>query len=189
MDRQLLRQQAAQALANMSAERRREVNASLCRAVYAQLDSEPQRIGGYLPIGFEIDLRPLLHAAIERGHQVFLPRVVRRGSGLMQFLQWSGDVDDLQPDAYGIPAPGAGAWMCAAQRLDLVLVPGRAFDRLGNRLGSGGGFYDRAFAFRRDAAAPPRLLGIACAELRCADLTPQAWDVPMDEVLFGDDAG
>lgn len=181
-----IRRQGWQALSGMSAQRRRQVNAALCSAVFEQIQGDPLRIGAYLPVGPEIDLRPVLLAALERGHQVFLPRVARRAGGRMQFLRWNGEPDELEADACGIPAPGAGAWMSPAEQLQLVLVPGRAFDRLGHRLGSGGGFYDRAFQFRQQAAAPPRLLGIGCVELRQDTLSPQPWDVRMDTVLFDD---
>ncbi len=63
-----------------------------------------------------------------------------------------------------------------------MLLPLLGFDRRGGRLGMGGGYYDRAFAFRRDRPAPPRLVGIgfACQEL--PDLAAESWDVALDAV-------
>jgi 5-formyltetrahydrofolate cyclo-ligase len=63
-----------------------------------------------------------------------------------------------------------------------VLVPLVGFDRRGNRLGSGGGWYDRSFAFLRDVPRPARpiLVGIGYHFQEVEKLDAQPWDIPMD---------
>ena len=67
--------------------------------------------------------------------------------------------------------------------LDLVLVPLVGFDGAGNRLGMGGGFYDRSFAFLGQRRwRRPRLVGVAFDLQRVDRLPRRAWDVPLDAV-------
>lgn len=92
-------------------------------------------VRGELPTGV------LIAAALAAGKRVFLPR---QGAGGMELRQ-VGETDRLRQGPHGIPEPPADADAVAAADLDLVVAPGLAFDRLGNRLGQGGGDYDRLF--------------------------------------------
>jgi len=64
-----------------------------------------------------------------------------------------------------------------------VLLPLLGFTRNGDRIGTGGGWYDRSFAFRRNAQAPPLLIGVgfACQQIDAYDA--QEWDVPLDAIV------
>jgi len=67
-----------------------------------------------------------------------------------------------------------------------VLVPVVGFDRRGNRLGMGAGFYDRALRRRLDAGRPwrrPRLVGVAFARQELPGIAASAWDVPLDLIV------
>ena len=74
------------------------------------------------------------------------------------------------------------------KRLDLVFMPLVAFDKNSNRLGMGGGFYDRCFAFRNttqqdNIRTRPLLIGCAHALQEMSSLKPEKWDVPLDGIL------
>jgi 5-formyltetrahydrofolate cyclo-ligase len=96
-------------------------------------------VAGFLPIGNEIDLRPLLTILHARGHTLVLPVTPRRGLPLI-FRQWAPG-DPLVQERFGTQRPEG------PERVpDFLLVPLLAFDHLGHRLGYGGGFYDRTLA-------------------------------------------
>ena len=85
---------------------------------------------------------------------------------------------------FGIPEPDLSAdSLLAPAEMALVVVPLLGFTRSGQRLGMGGGFYDRTFAFRRERAAPPWLVGAAYSFQELEQLKTEAWDVPMDAVV------
>lgn len=101
-------------------------------------------VAGYLPIGNEIDVRPLLHRLRGLGHEIALPAVVASGAPLA-FRRWLEE-DALTDGPFGIRQPLASA---PAVLPDLVILPLLAFDRRGYRLGYGGGYYDRTLAALR----------------------------------------
>jgi 5-formyltetrahydrofolate cyclo-ligase len=92
-------------------------------------------------MGSEFDPRPLMLRLAENGATAALPVAASRDAAL-EFREWDPR-DDLEPDAFGIPAPPLWA---AAVVPDLVLAPVLGFDRRGNRLGQGAGHYDRTLA-------------------------------------------
>ena len=120
--------------------------------------------------------------AAERGCRIFLPRIDRRrASGAMRFVPMQGP---LQHNRLGIAEP-QGSKALGARWLDVVFLPLVGFDRHGVRLGTGGGFYDRTFAFRqlRRAWQVPRLVGLAYAFQQLEGITAAAHDVLMDAVV------
>jgi len=143
------------------------------------------RIAMYLPMRGEVDLRPAIEAAWRRGVAVFVPSIVNRRRGRMAFVPWTPG-SARRRNAYGIEEPAAAAARVPALQLDAVVLPVVGFDRRGNRLGMGAGYYDRALRRRLDAARRwrrPRLIGVAfaCQELERILVSP--WDVPLDLVI------
>jgi 5-formyltetrahydrofolate cyclo-ligase len=96
-------------------------------------------VAGFWPIQDEIDIRPLLAALHARGHPIALPVTGRRGEALV-FRRWRPG-ETLLPGRFGTSHPAG-----AAVTPDVLLIPLLAFDGQGNRLGYGGGFYDRTIA-------------------------------------------
>ena len=92
----------------------------------------------YMPIGSEVDVRPVLEHALAQGRTVCLP--VCRENGEMDAVRCTGE-GCLRPGAYGIPEPEGD--VVPPEEIGLVLCPGLAFDEKGGRLGYGKGYYDR----------------------------------------------
>ncbi|TWG91620.1 5-formyltetrahydrofolate cyclo-ligase [Luteimonas sp. J16] len=125
--------------------------------------------------------------------QLRLPREVRyclpvlHGDGTLRFAPWAPGAP-LAPNRYGIPEPevAAGDLLEPAQ-LDLVVVPLVAFDARCHRLGMGGGWYDRSFAFRAARPAPPHLVGAGFSFQQSGPIAAEAWDVALDAVCTESD--
>jgi 5-formyltetrahydrofolate cyclo-ligase len=140
------------------------------------------RIAAYAALPWELDAAPLIELAESRGCRVYLPRIDRqRSSRGMRFVARQ---QLSRRNRLGIDEP-QGAASIGARWLDLVFLPLVGFDRHGLRLGTGGGFYDRAFAFRqlRSAWRAPRLIGLAYAFQELESICAAAHDVPMDAVV------
>ena len=143
-----------------------------------------ERVSGFLPFDGEISPLPLLDRALQEGKQVFVP-MLRGKTDPLRFARWTRDAV-LQKNRFGIdePAVPESEWISASQ-LDLALFPLVAFDRLGNRIGVGGGYYDRSFAFTRTSGEQlrPALIGLAY-ELQCVEeIEPADWDIRLDAVV------
>ncbi|MBW3616404.1 MAG: 5-formyltetrahydrofolate cyclo-ligase [Proteobacteria bacterium] len=131
----------------------------------------------YMPVGGEIDPLPIAEALLERDTQLCLPVVVQLDAPLV-FRAWRPG-DALAPDLLGALAPLPGARPIEPE---LVIAPLLAFDADGNRLGQGGGYFDRTIAelHRRTKAV---IVGLAYAGQEVPSLPVEAHDRPLDAVL------
>lgn len=139
----------------------------------------------YLPADGELDTMPLLEHACSMGKRCYLPVLYPLDHKRLWFAPWKpGDV--LKPNRYGIPEPiWTSATLIKPWALDLVITPLVAFDSKGNRMGMGGGYYDRSFAWRRKRRhwLGPMLVGYAYELQKIRRVHEQPWDVPMDAVV------
>ena len=136
-------------------------------------------VGGYRAIGGEVDLDATLTRLHDAGAMVTVPRV----SGVrLNFLPWS-PTSETVAGSFGIDEPINGEPLPFTQH-DVVLVPLVAFDETGQRLGQGGGFYDRAIAAA--GASRPLLIGVAHAFQQVRSVPIEAWDMPLDAVVTED---
>ena len=117
---------------------------ALCRYV---LESEWFRqantVMAYAAIPPETDLSLVLEEILAAEKTLVLPRCEQDGSMTARQID---DLRQLISGAYGIPEPKPDAPVVSASEIDLILVPGLAFDRTGRRLGRGKGYYDRFLA-------------------------------------------
>lgn len=138
-----------------------------------------KHIAIYLPVNGEVDPTALcLKQQLPHQH-FYLPVLSKLRHGEMDFVPWTQSTV-FRPNQFNIPEP-----ICPlnktrpAKYLDLVIVPLLGFDASANRLGMGGGFYDRTFAFKLNNTHRPALIGVAYAFQKLEKVSAQAWDVPL----------
>ena len=140
------------------------------------------RIALYAALPEELDSTPLIELARTRGCRLYLPRIDRHSLGRkMQFVAMDGR---HRSNRLGIAEP-EGSQIIGARWLDVVFLPLVGFDSRGVRLGTGGGYYDRAFAFRRWRKVwhTPLLVGLAYSFQQLEVIIPAAHDVLLDAVI------
>ena len=148
MSKQALREQL---LARRRATRREalaELSQALCEAlVAAPLWQEARGVAAFVGVRKEVDTRPMLERTLAAGKQLWLPRVL--GGGEMGFWPCTA-LSELERGGMGLREPPMHGPACdalsPARGIDLILVPGLAFDLAGARIGFGKGHYDRSFA-------------------------------------------
>lgn len=125
-----------------------EMRGEKSRAISQRLLSLPQFqsaqwIMSYVTFRSEVDTIPFIEASLVRGKRMVVP-VVEKSTRRLLISEIRDIARELVPGAYGIMEPAENFWrIISPQLLNLVVVPGVAFDLQGNRLGYGGGYYDR----------------------------------------------
>jgi 5-formyltetrahydrofolate cyclo-ligase len=133
----------------------------------------------YLPFDGETATRALVEAARRRGVRLYVPVVIDRRRRRIAFHALGAET---RVGHYGIAVPRRGARTLGARWFALIVVPLVGVDRTGRRLGMGGGYYDRALAFRghRRHWRGPRLVGCAFECQRVDSVFADPWDLCVD---------
>ena len=140
------------------------------------------RIACYFPVGREVDCRFFISTAWERRRNVLLP--VLFGPEL-KFSNYNTDTEFLR-NLHDIPEPNENKSRHRKPReIDVVLMPLVAFDDIGNRIGMGGGYYDRSFRFMRFRKTwrHPILIGLAYEFQKVPEIKAHSWDIPLQYVV------
>ena len=141
-----------------------------------------QHIALYLPVKGEADPRALFSQNRDTKKKFYLPVLSSTQDKHLCFVEWD-KTTQFKNNIYAIPEPIMTASnQIPLPQLDLVVMPLLAFDKSGNRLGMGGGYYDRSFAFKRQHTLikKPFLVGYAYQFQQQNQLIAQTWDVPLD---------
>lgn len=144
-----------------------------------------QHIALYLPNDGEPDLTPLIETIWTSRKTCYLPVLGPRFESRLFFQAYDMNTK-LVLNRFGIPQPAnnCNSQCIKSYALDLVLMPLVAFDDAGHRLGMGGGFYDKTFAYRqyRQFWQKPHLMGVAFESQRVTKLKSEKWDIPLDSI-------
>ena len=147
--------------------------------------NQSHRVATYLSNDGEIDPKDVIDWLQQNNRNSFVPMVRQeQGRNWLMFAEIKADTVFVN-NRFGIAEPVVpeSEWV-PADTLDLVLLPLVGFDRHGNRIGMGGGFYDTTFEFvakeRRDR---PVLVGIAHEIQRVENIDAESWDIPLSTVV------
>ena len=153
-------------------------SASICKKLMA-LPAYPSanKIGAYLNFKNEVDLTPFFQSVWQENKTLYLPVVTDYEQHTMAFALFN-EGDQLVKNRYGINEPENKNELIGAHELDFVVVPMVGFQEDGARLGTGAGFYDRAFEENQHAF----LCGVAF-ECQKTTFEVHLWDVAMDCVV------
>lgn len=149
--------------------------------LYAHLRSNSGQltIAGFWPIRSEIDVRWLLRALERRGHKLALPAVLDKNNMVFRNFAFFNQAS-LVSSYYGTKCPPR---YCGECEPDMILLPLAAFDNFGQRLGYGGGYYDRAIAMMRKKGFDPLLIGVGFCAQYVDRVATDVFDVAMDAIL------
>lgn len=153
---------------------RRDAELAITAAIARNLHGAAA-IGAYLATDWEVDLLGVIAVCRQREVTLAVPRVVGRD---MTFAPLAAEAPTIQ-NRFGIDEPEATVPDWPLAMLSFVLAPVVAFDDAGNRLGRGGGFYDRCFA----APDAPPLVGVAFECQRVLSLPAKPHDVALTAVV------
>ena len=184
--RQQLRKRLRQQRRSLSAhERKRFSKLFAKRFAKSSLFRNSNHIAFYIANDGELDLRPLMEIAWRMKKRCYLPILSPPFRRHLLYFGCYHQGDPLVANQYAIPEPKVPPrqWR-TGRRLDLVLTPLVAFDSDGNRLGMGGGYYDRTFAYLRNNHywCRPRLVGVAYDFQQVEQLESASWDVPLSVI-------
>lgn len=163
----------------LSSAQHRAASLSVCEQIISSDHyRQAQHIAAYLSVGKEIDLQQLIQQALQDGKHIYLPRIAGQE---MVFLRHT-EQSPLIENRFGILEPVAESPATQCHLLDLIYLPLVAFDSQGQRIGMGGGYYDRYLNHVKDKALPLRI-GVAHPQQKVANCLPQTWDIALHSVI------
>jgi len=186
MDTKALRQQIRSQRRALSDLEREQAAFLLCERISASRTfQQSKHIAFYLTNDSEMDLSLLIQHAWQQGKKCYLPVLTEPNTQRLWFIPYFPDTK-LRNNRFGIAEPlhSSKTRLRKTLSLDLVLMPLVAFDLDGNRMGMGGGFYDRTLAYLRQRKFwhKPNLLGIAYDFQKHEQLEANPWDIPMQAI-------
>jgi 5-formyltetrahydrofolate cyclo-ligase len=166
---------------SLSSSQRTGYDAAIARHLLQLVQSrDALSIAGYWPFNGEPDITPVYRKLLPENRQLALPVISTDGCHDMQFHSWSEE-SEVAVNRYGILEPSKTEPVPLSS-LDMLLIPLVGYDRYGNRLGMGSGYYDRCLESLRDLPSPLRV-GIAYSLQEVDLVDKENWDIPLHGVV------
>ena len=180
--RNQLRQQIRKTRANLTALQQQQAENSITQQALALIEERnAQHIALYVSFDGEISTDKLIKSLWAQDKHVYLPVLHPFNPNHLLFLRYLPDTPMLK-NKFGIWEPKLNVQnVLPLDELDILFTPLVAFDKQGNRLGMGGGFYDRTLQHWRNSSFIPVGLAHQCQQVE--QLPTEAWDVPLHQIL------
>ncbi|MEQ9876779.1 5-formyltetrahydrofolate cyclo-ligase [Pectobacterium aroidearum] len=142
-----------------------------------------ESVAVFLSFDGELDTSPLIQQLWQQGKRVYLPVLHPFCAGHLLFLRYAPDTE-LVRNRLKIMEPRLDVrQVLPLPQLDILLTPLVAFDHQGQRLGMGGGFYDRTLQYRKQMSCGPYPIGLAHDCQQVDALPVESWDIPLPEII------
>lgn len=180
--RQQIRQQVRQARQQLSPQQQQQAAQNIQQQALALIQQHKcENIALYLPFDGEISTLPLIESLWQQQKNVFLPVLHPFASGHLLFLAYKPETK-LIKNKFGILEPQLNVQnVLPLASLHMIFTPLVAFDKQGNRLGMGGGFYDRTLQNWQNSSFLPIGLAHQCQQVE--SLLVETWDIPLAKIL------
>lgn len=144
-----------------------------------------RHIAFYLPVRGEADPTSLQLVEHYQDKQFYLPILSEVKANHLAFAEYNQQTP-MKLNRFKIPEPDVpvSSLLHDPRKLDIVITPLVGVDSEGNRIGMGGGFYDRTFAFKKENVPSPLLIAFAYDFQFIEPQTPQNWDVAVDRIAL-----
>lgn len=137
----------------------------------------------YISVDGEIDTNGVIEWCLARGKKVAVPVLHPFSKGNLLFLNYDKNTIMVK-NKYGIPEPELNVQtVIPLDNIDILFTPMVAFDMKGNRLGMGGGYYDRTLQNYHMHKSGPYPVGLALDIQEVEALPTEIWDVPLPEII------
>lgn len=184
-DKKKLRAKIRKQRRALSHYQQRKASVNLCKQLkQSTLLLKHQHIALYLGNDGELDPQLLIQQLWKQKKHAYLPVIHPLYHNRLCFCLVTPN-SKFSKNKFGILEPDfKDSKLFPRKNLSLVLMPLVAFDNAGNRIGMGGGFYDRSFAYKAESKhSRPKLIGLAHAFQEQESLPIEKWDIPLDGVL------
>jgi 5-formyltetrahydrofolate cyclo-ligase len=142
--KKILRKEILEKRENIDIDIKKKMDKEILNRFYeSKYYNEARNVFIYISYGSEIDTKDIINKALKENKRIYVPRTEFK-TRIMDAVEISS-LDKLIVNSYGILEPSENEPHIDPNGLDLILVPGVAFDRNGGRMGYGAGFYDRYF--------------------------------------------
>ncbi|MBA6257095.1 MULTISPECIES: 5-formyltetrahydrofolate cyclo-ligase [unclassified Colwellia] len=187
--RDVLRQEIRYQRSLLNADQQAEQSLLLSkRLIKEKVVKGVKHIAIYLANDGELNTQPFINWCWESNIAVYLPVIHPFSQGNLLFLHYT-ETSALIKNKYGILEPKLDVrHIITVANLDIIFTPLVAFDRYGNRLGMGGGFYDRTLAtwyaqYKQNQQTKPLPIGLAHDCQKVDNIPSETWDIPLLKII------
>jgi 5-formyltetrahydrofolate cyclo-ligase len=187
--RDTIRQEVRHKRKKLTAVLQQEYAVLLCEKLVEQTeDKHAKKIAIYLANDGELNTQPYINWCWKNEISVYLPVIHPFSKGNLLFIRYT-ETSILIKNKYGISEPKLDVRnIIPVDKLDIIFTPLVAFDPQGNRLGMGGGFYDRTLAtwylqYQKNNKTKPMPMGLAHDCQKVNTIPVKTWDIPLPKII------